>query len=104
MADKAYTPASEMSLWWLGQTKPQLIGQLVLAENNRKVGLAYADESSISNALSQVAAFGLKLSEAKDMVSNIQKVVATWPEHFAQMGVRAREIEMLRVSMNRFRQ
>ena len=65
---------------------------------------ANGHESSISNALSEVAAFGLKLSEAKDMVSNIQKVVATWPEHFAQMGVRAREIEMLRVSMNRFRQ
>ena len=44
MADNAYTPVSEMSLWWLGQTVPQLIGQLVLAENNRKVGLAYADE------------------------------------------------------------
>jgi hypothetical protein len=54
--------------------------------------------------LSEVAAFGLKLSEAKDMVSNVQKVVATWPEHFAQLGVRAKEIEVLRVSMNRFKQ
>ena len=44
MADKAYTPASEMSLWWLGQATPQFIGQLVLAENNRKVGLAYAND------------------------------------------------------------
>jgi serine/threonine-protein kinase HipA len=74
-----------------------------LGYQQMRVG-ANGHESSISNALSEVAAFGLKLSEAKDMVSNIQKVVATWPEHFAQMGVRAREIEMLRVSMNRFRQ
>ena len=44
MVDNAYSPVSEMSLWWLGQTAPQLIGQLILAENNRKVGLAYADE------------------------------------------------------------
>jgi serine/threonine-protein kinase HipA len=65
---------------------------------------ANGHESSISNALSEVAAFGLKLSEAKDMVSNVQKVVATWPEHFAQLGVRAKEIEVLRVSMNRFKQ
>ncbi|MEY3117512.1 MAG: hypothetical protein RL629_1331, partial [Pseudomonadota bacterium] len=44
MADNAYSPVSEMSLWWLGQATPQLIGQLVLAENNRKVGLAYAND------------------------------------------------------------
>jgi serine/threonine-protein kinase HipA len=44
MADNAYSPVSEMSLWWLGQPTPQLIGQLVLAENNRKVGLAYAND------------------------------------------------------------
>jgi serine/threonine-protein kinase HipA len=74
-----------------------------LGYQQMRVG-ADGHESSISNALSEVAAFGLKLSEAKDLVSNVQKVVATWPEHFAQIGVRAREIEMLRVSMNRFRQ
>ena len=44
MADNAYSPVSEMSLWWLGQATPQFIGQLVLAENNRKVGLAYAND------------------------------------------------------------
>ena len=44
MADNAYSPVSEMSLWWLGQPTPQFIGQLVLAENNRKVGLAYAND------------------------------------------------------------
>jgi hypothetical protein len=52
-------------------------------------------ESSIENALSEVAAFGLKLSEAKEMVSHIQNVVNTWPQHFATCGVKARELEML---------
>lgn len=40
----AYIPQDVMSLWWLGQsaTSPRLIGQLMLAEGNRKVGLQYA--------------------------------------------------------------
>lgn len=40
----AYIPQDVMSLWWLGQsaTSPRLIGQLMLAEGNRKVGLEYA--------------------------------------------------------------
>jgi len=53
-------------------------------------------ESSIENALSEVTAFGLKLSEAKETVGDIQKIVMTWPQHFAQLGVKARELEMLR--------
>jgi serine/threonine-protein kinase HipA len=72
-----------------------------LGYQQMRVG-ADGHESSISNALSEVAAFGLKLSEAKDMVHNIQKVVATWPAHFAKCGVKAREIEMVRVGMKRF--
>lgn len=40
----AYIPQDVMSVWWLGQsaTSPRLIGQLMLAEGNRKVGLQYA--------------------------------------------------------------
>jgi serine/threonine-protein kinase HipA len=72
-----------------------------LGYQQMRVG-ADGHESSISNALSEVAAFGLKLSEAKDMVHNIQKVVATWPAHFAKCGIKAREIEMVRVGMKRF--
>ena len=37
-----YQPQSEMSLWWLGEASPVLVGRLVLAESNRKVGLEYA--------------------------------------------------------------
>ena len=58
-------------------------------------------ESSIENALSEVAAFGLKLSEAKEMVGGIQKIVKTWPQHFAKCGVKSREIEMLHVNLSR---
>ena len=58
-------------------------------------------ESSIENALSEVAAFGLKLSEAKETVGDIQKIVKTWPQHFAKCGVKPREIEMLEVNLSR---
>ena len=66
-----------------------------LGYQQMRVG-ANGHESSIENALSEVAAFGLKLLEAKELVSNIQKVVRNWPQHFAQCGVKARELEMLR--------
>lgn len=58
-------------------------------------------ESSIENALSEVAAFGLKLSEAKETVGDIQKIVKTWPQHFANCGVKPREIEMFEVNLSR---
>ena len=58
-------------------------------------------ESSIENALSEVAAFGLKLSEAKETVGDIQKIIKTWPQHFANCGVKPREIEMLEVNLSR---
>ena len=58
-------------------------------------------ESSIENALSEVAAFGLKLSEAKETVGDIQKIVKTWPQHFAKCGVKPIEIEMLEVNLSR---
>lgn len=39
--DEIYKPQDEMSLWWLGDARPVLVGRLVLADNNRKVGLEY---------------------------------------------------------------
>lgn len=44
-----YKPQDAMSLWWLGsgsgqQSFPRLIGQVFLADGNRKVGLEYAPE------------------------------------------------------------
>lgn len=40
----AYQPQDTMSLWWLGdgQAAPRQVGELVLTDGNRKVGLAYA--------------------------------------------------------------
>jgi serine/threonine-protein kinase HipA len=94
---------SDQGHYYLSPAFDVLPAAQTLGYQQMRVG-ANGHESSISNALSEVAAFGLKLSEAKEMVNSIQKVVATWPAHFAQCGVAAREIEMLRVSMNRFSQ
>ena len=58
-------------------------------------------ESSIENALSEIAAFGLKLSEAKETVGDIQKIMKAWPQQFANCGVKPREIEMLDVNLSR---
>jgi serine/threonine-protein kinase HipA len=42
--DEVYKPRDALSLWWLGQgpAQPLLVGKLVLADGNRKVGLEYA--------------------------------------------------------------
>lgn len=42
--DEGYKPQDAMSLWWLGQGRqsPKLIGQIFLADGNRKVGLEYS--------------------------------------------------------------
>lgn len=44
--DEGYTPQNTMSLWWLGagRSSPSLIGQLLLTDGNRKVGLEYAPD------------------------------------------------------------
>lgn len=69
-----YKPQDEMSLWWLGQPmgalqSPCLIGQLILAEGNRKVGLQYAPDW-ISNGFALSADLplsrGVFLPKAKD--------------------------------------
>ena len=71
-----------------------------LGYQQMRVGINGHD-SSIENALSEVAAFGLKLSEAKETVGDIQKIIKTWPQHFAKCGVKPREIEMLDVNLSR---
>jgi len=44
--DEVYTPQATMSLWWLGlgRASPSIIGQLLLTDGNRKVGLEYAPD------------------------------------------------------------
>ena len=42
--NEVYKPQDSLSLWWLGKgpAQPLLVGRLVLADGNRKVGLEYA--------------------------------------------------------------
>jgi serine/threonine-protein kinase HipA len=52
-------------------------------------------ESSIDNAMSQAAAFGLRRDAAMKIVSAIAAVVDQWKEHFQAAGVRDVDIQML---------
>lgn len=53
------------------------------------------NESSLDNARSQVAAFGLKAPAANAIIQAIAGEVDAWREHFQNMGVSARDIEVL---------
>ena len=52
-------------------------------------------ESSIDNAMSQAAAFGLRRDAAMKIVSAIAGVVDEWKRHFQAAGVRHVDIQML---------
>lgn len=52
-------------------------------------------ESSVDNAISQAAAFGLRPDAAMEIVSGIACVVDRWKEHFQDAGVRDVDIQML---------
>nr|WP_314625439.1 HipA domain-containing protein [uncultured Noviherbaspirillum sp.] len=52
-------------------------------------------ESTLDNAMSQCDAFGLLPAEAAADVAAVIAVVGSWKEHFAQVGVAARDIESL---------
>jgi serine/threonine-protein kinase HipA len=56
---------------------------------------AHGRDSTLENAMSQCAAFGLLLAEAADEVAIVIKVVNTWQTHLSQAGVTARDIESL---------
>ena len=53
------------------------------------------NESTLDNARSQVAAFGLKASAANAIIQAIAGEVDAWREHFRHMGVSAGDIEVL---------
>ncbi len=65
-----------------------------------RVGADMAD-STISNALSEHAQFGLKREEAEAQVRQVVAVAAGWKEHFASVGVRAADIESLAHQIDR---
>lgn len=70
----SYTPQDTMTLWWLGSglASPTKIGQLMLAEGHRKVGLVYGAEWIRQGfALSEDLPLGkgLKLPKDRDMAA-----------------------------------
>jgi serine/threonine-protein kinase HipA len=54
-----------------------------------------AGDSSLDNALSMSAQFGLKRAAAQAELRSVAAVVAAWREHFASLGVSASDIELL---------
>jgi serine/threonine-protein kinase HipA len=52
-------------------------------------------ESSLTNALSEHAAFGLTAQRAQQLVSEVTRVVSGWQTHFVQVGVSAKDIQTL---------
>lgn len=72
--NSAYKPQDTMSLWWLGngRASPQRVGQLLLTEGNRKVGLEYsADWLKQGFALSEDLPLGrgVYLPKERDMAA-----------------------------------
>ncbi len=63
-----------------------------LGQQQFRVGGQQA-ESSIENALSEVAAFGLTAAQAHAQVRHVADAVANWKAHFAAAGVSARDID-----------
>jgi serine/threonine-protein kinase HipA len=56
---------------------------------------AQGHDSTLDNAMSECAAFGLLPAEAAEEVARVIAVVNTWQAHFAKMGVSAVDIEHL---------
>ncbi len=65
-----------------------------LGYQQMRVGAQMAD-STLANALSESAQFGLSQSEAQKEVKKIARVVAGWREHFVSAGVVNRDVDLL---------
>ena len=74
-------------------------GQALVYQQMR-VGTAAAD-STLENALSECAQFGLRKGAAIEQIKIVSAVVAGWKEHFAGVGVSARDIESLASQIDR---
>lgn len=57
--------------------------------------------SSIDNALSDAALFGLSASQAQEAVRHVASVVDGWRGHFIACGVKATDVEMLAAQVDR---
>lgn len=61
---------------------------------------ARGQESSLENAMSQCEAFGLQPEEAAGEVVAVIEVVNGWRQHFAEVGVTVRDIDLLAESVD----
>lgn len=75
------------------------IGQ-ALGYQQMRVGTDGA-RSTLDNALSEHAQFGLRLNEAQELVRDVVSVVARWPAHFADCGVRQQDLDALAEQIDR---
>ncbi|WP_137920654.1 HipA domain-containing protein [Hydrogenophaga sp. 2FB] len=71
-----------------------------LGYQQMRVGTAAAD-STLDNALSECAQFGLKKDEAIAQVKRVCETVAAWKTHFAHTGVGKADIESLAAQIDR---
>ncbi len=71
-----------------------------LGYQQMRVGRGAAD-STLENALSECAQFGLKKAEAVTQVKDVCTVVDGWKGHFARAGVRGPDIESLCAQIDR---
>jgi serine/threonine-protein kinase HipA len=71
-----------------------------LGYQQMRIGASGAD-STLENALSECAQFGMKKAEAADQLRHVCVVVAHWKQHFASTGVLARDIESLSGQIDR---
>jgi serine/threonine-protein kinase HipA len=71
-----------------------------LGYQQMRVGADMAD-STLANALSEHAQFGLKRDEAEAQVRQVVAVAAAWKAHFAAVGVLAADIESLAQQIDR---
>ncbi|PUE29142.1 hypothetical protein B9Z39_03455 [Limnohabitans sp. JirII-29] len=81
---------AEMSLWLRrcgDAARIQTSGEQVF----RRMGA----ESSLTNALSEHAAFGLTAQRAQQLVAEVARVVSGWQAHFLQVGVSVTDIQTL---------
>jgi serine/threonine-protein kinase HipA len=58
-------------------------------------------QSTLDNALSQANEFGIRQPRAHALITEVARVVAQWPQHFARHGVCAADMAQLAASIDR---
>jgi serine/threonine-protein kinase HipA len=71
-----------------------------LGYQQMRVGTQGAD-ATLENALSMCAQFGLKPAPARAEIRRVANVVAGWQQHFASVGVRPADLELLAQHIDR---